>query len=91
MLRIELDTVRKYRTKQEYRQINRATCGELSVEGDGWNIHKLCQLLAENNPRNTVVEVYRGGTLCFTPEALEKWASGKFGKGDQPEHLRKEA
>ena len=88
-LRIELDSVRKYRGAHQYRPIGRATCGDVSVQGDGANIQKLCAVLAENNPRSSPVEVYRAGTLCFAPATLGEWASGNIGKGEQPEHLKR--
>ena len=88
-IRIELDSVRKYRSKTEYRTVNRASCGGVTVTSDGDNIQKLCAILIENNHQNTVVEVYRAGTLCFLPETLGKWASGKFVMGEQPEHLKR--
>ena len=87
-LRIYLDSFRKYRNANEYRTINRASCGDMSVSGDGHNIQKLCAILAENNPPSSMVEVWQGGTLCFAAAPLVKWASGSLGKEPQPDHLR---
>jgi len=88
-LRIDLDSVIKYRNGQEYRSISRARCGDKERCGDGFIIKQLCSdLLADHDP-NTLVDVYRGQTRCFSQEKLSVWAAGKFGRGEQPKHLRK--
>lgn len=90
-VRIELDTIRKHRNAKEYRPINRARCGSMEQVGDGAIIQRLCaNLLAHHDPE-TVVHVYRNGTLCFRPESLSVWASGKLGRGEQPSQLRRGA
>lgn len=92
MLRIELDSVRKYRNRAEYRPMNRASLGELSIEGDGPLIGRLCALKIEaGGDPQSLVEVYRDETLCFRAKPLSEWASGKALVGEQPLHLRRTA
>ena len=86
---IELDTVRKYRNASEWRNVNRARCGQYEATGDGKVIEQICRDMAKNGETGAV-EVWRGQTLCFTALPLEIWASGKAGKQEQPEHLRKQ-
>ena len=88
MLRIELDTVRKYRNASEYRPVNRASCEGHEVVGDGEIIGALCRDLIESG-HSGVVEVWRGETPVFRAIPLEIWASGKALRGEQPEHLRR--
>ncbi len=84
---IELDTIRKYRNAAEWRSVNRARCGQYEATGDGKVIEELCRDMVKNGETGQA-EVWRAGMLCFAPQSLEKWASGKVGKGEQPEHLK---
>lgn len=91
MLRVELDTVRKYRNSVEYRPMNRARLGDLAVESDGPLIGRLCALKIESGADGgEQVEVYRGETLCFRAKPLSEWASGKALVGEQPKHLKRQ-
>ena len=74
MLRIELDEVKKWRGKSEYREIPRARCGNIEVVGYGEIVAKLCAELAELYDGAEIVEVFRGETLCFKPRELGIWA-----------------
>jgi hypothetical protein len=87
--RIELDTIRKYRNASEWRSINRARCGQYEATGDGKVIEQICRDM-EKNGETGAVEVWRGATLCFPSALLQIWASGKAGKQEQPEQLRKQ-
>ena len=87
---IELDTIRKERSASEWRNVNRARCGQYEATGDGKVIEQLCRQMAENGETG-LVEVWRGQMLCFPAQRLEIWASGKVGKGEQPEQLRRQA
>ncbi len=72
--RIELDTVRRYRSKNEYHNMQRATCGEHVVTGYGFVVRMLCKRIAENNgDLEGIVEVYRGDTPCFKAMPLKQW------------------
>jgi hypothetical protein len=85
-LRINLDAVRVYRNKSEYRSVPRArsSLGH-EIVGDGPIISRLAALLRQENPGfQGLLEVYRGDTLCFKPTPLK----AAFVKGPQPEHLR---
>jgi hypothetical protein len=86
--RIELDTVRKYRNDKEWRNVNRATCGQYEATGDGKVIEQISRAMMENGETGQV-EVWRAGTMCFAATPVEIWASGKAGKQEQPAHLRK--
>lgn len=84
-----LDSVRKYRGKEEYHTIPRITCPEynLSIEGHGLIVKKMALLLAENKcPINRVYAVYRGETLAFTKTTLKQWV---FQEDRRPEQLKK--
>ena len=74
MLKIELDAVKKWRNKSEYREIPRARCGNTAVIGHGRVIAQLCAELAEVYQCDEMVEVWRGDTLCFKPQELGFWA-----------------
>jgi len=87
-IRINLDAVRVYRNKSEYRTTQRArsSLGH-EIMGDGPIVSKLASILRAENPRfNGLLEVYRGGTLCFIPTPLKT----AFRKGPQPKQFRKE-
>ena len=89
-LRITLDSVPKYRNAQEWRPVGRATCGDAERVGDGNIIAQLCHDLSETYPADTLVEVWRGETLCFSAAPIGVWASGKaLSVGEQPEHLKR--
>ncbi|WP_342070564.1 hypothetical protein [Yoonia algicola] len=87
-IRINLDAVRVYRNKGEYREVGRArTSLGHEITGDGAKLAKLASILREENPDfNGLLEVYRGDTLCFIPMPLKS----AFLRGSQPEHLGKE-
>jgi hypothetical protein len=88
-IRIDLDTVRVYRNKSEYRPMNRATSslGHV-IKGDGPIISKLASILRAENPQfEGLLEVYRGDTPCFIPMPLKT----AFLKGPQPEQLKRKA
>ena len=74
MIKIELDEVKKWRNKTEYREIPRAKCGNMEVIGYGEIVARLCAELAELYDGAKMVEVFRGGTLCFKPRELQNWA-----------------
>lgn len=87
-IRINLDAVRVYRNKNEYRPIQRArsSLGH-EIKGDGPIVSKLASILRAENPQfDGLLEVYRGDTPCFIPMPLKT----AFLKGPQPEHLQKE-
>jgi len=86
-IRIDLDEVRVYRSKNEYRPVGRArTSLGHEITGDGPKLAKLASILREENPQfDGLLEVYRGDTLCFIPMPLKT----AFLKGPQPEHLRR--
>ena len=90
MHRIELDSVKKYRPRstQEYRMVNRARWGDLESVGDGQNIVKLAGMMLAKGVTGPV-EVYRGKTPVFHSGTVEQWATGRFGRGEQPEQLRR--
>ena len=86
-IRINLDAVRVYRNKSEYRSVPRArsSLGHEFV-GDGPIISRLAALLRQENLEfEGLLEVYRGNTPCFKPAPLK----AAFVKGPQPEHLRR--
>jgi hypothetical protein len=88
MHRIELDTEKRFRGKSEWRNVNRAAFGGIVEAGD----HSVIVAVARRAVSDGItgpVEVWRGDTLCFPAIPLERWASGKALRGEQPEHLRK--
>lgn len=88
-IRIDLDTVRVYRNKSEYRTKNRARSSfGHEIIGDGPILSTLAAILREENPEiHGQVEVYRGDTLCFIPMPLKT----AFRKGPQPKQLQRKA
>jgi hypothetical protein len=86
--RMELDSVRKNRNPHAWRNINRARCGEFESVGDGDNIKAVCRMMLEAG-HTGVIDIYRNGTPVFLGVTIERWASGKALRGEQPEHLRK--
>jgi hypothetical protein len=90
MIRIELDSVRKYRNAQEWRNVNRASALGMEEVGDHDVIKVLCRRITEAGHTGDV-EVWRGELPCFKAAPLAVWASGKALKGEQPEHLRRAA
>lgn len=71
-----LDSIRKYRNKQEYRTVDRITCPEfkLEISGDGEIVKQMASLLHENKcDINRGYEVLRDGTLCFVLHPLKSW------------------
>jgi hypothetical protein len=90
MHRIELDSERRERGKSEWRMVPRATLGNIVEAGD----HAVIQAVARRAVSEGItgpVEVWRGDTLCFAAIPLERWASGKALRGEQPAHLRGKA
>lgn len=85
---MELDTTIKQRNSQEWRTINRARCGEFESVGDGDNIKKVCQLMLDAG-HTGIIDIYRNETPVFLGVTIERWASGKALRGEQPEHLKK--
>mgnify|MGYP003633161324 CR=1 FL=1 len=88
-IRIDLDTVRVYRNKSEYRTTQRArsSLGH-EVIGDGPIISELASILRAENPQfDGPLEVYRGDTRCFGPMPLKT----AFLKGSQPKQFRRQA
>ncbi|TMV09693.1 hypothetical protein FGK63_01080 [Ruegeria sediminis] len=88
-IRIDLDTIRVYRNKSEYRTTQRArsSLGH-EIVGDGFIVSKLAAILRKENPQfDGLLEVYRGDNPCFIPTPLKT----AFRKGPQPKQLRKEA
>lgn len=93
-IRINLDSVRKYRNTKEWRPVNRATATfrgkTYERTGDGYNIRLLCRDLLGDFPQiSEQVEVWRGDTPCFAEMPIKSWAEGKALKGRQPEQFRK--
>lgn len=86
--RIDLGSVRKYRNSREWRPVDRASWKHLESVGDGENIVKLARMMLEEGVTGPV-EVYRGKTPVFLRGTVEEWASGSFGKGEQPKQLRR--
>jgi hypothetical protein len=71
---VQLDAVRKYRNKSEYRTIPRVRCNDLEVIGDGKIIRRILrQAHDEGASLDALVEVYRGETLCFRLAPLKAW------------------
>ena len=87
MTRIELGSVRKYRGKSEYREVNRASGEGFEAVGDGKVIERLCVKLIDAGYQGDC-EVWRGETQCFYALPISKWAQGKALTGEQPEQLR---
>jgi len=88
--RIELDTVRKNRSAQEYRMVNRARCGDVEETGDHNVIVILCRKMADLGMEGEV-SVWRGPTPVFPAKTIAEWATGNSLRGEQPEHLRRPA
>jgi len=88
--RIDLDTVRKHRNASEWRNWQRARCGDLECVGEGRIIVKLAGMMLERGMKGPV-EIYRDKTPVFLSGTVEQWASGSIGRGEQPPQLRKEA
>jgi hypothetical protein len=86
--RMELDSVPKRRNSNEWRNVNRARCGEFESVGDWDNIARLCRMMLEAG-HTGVIDIYRNETPVFLGVTIERWASGKALRGEQPEHLRK--
>ena len=85
---IFLDSVPKYRNAQEWRPVNRASCGEFVSVGDGDNLKIVARLMVEAGVTGEV-DVYRDKTPVFLSVPLEDMAKGSMGRGPQPEHLKK--
>ena len=89
MITVKLDSVKKYRNAQEYRNVNRASAEGHSVVGDGSIISRLCaDLVGFGRDPATPVQITRENTVCFTICSLGSWASGRALSGKQPEQFR---
>ena len=89
---IQLDTIKRYRNKSEYRTVCRASCNGMEEAGDHAVIRTLCRRLAEQNSQiNGVVTVFRGDMLVFSQTPLKQWCKNDPWAGEQPANLRKEA
>ena len=99
---IHLDSVKKWRNKNEWRPVNRAiltwtdpsgNTTTMEKIGDGSLINLLLRDFHEDFPQiNAQVEVYRGDTLCFVTCPLFQWLGldedgNKVDK--RPEHLKR--
>lgn len=88
--KIQLDSVKKHRNKQEYRYVPRATWQDMEVVGDNNIISRLChQISLRFSCDSGTVEVFREGTPVFNPMPLKTWLKSDPFAGEQPEHLRK--
>lgn len=88
-IRIDLDAVRVYRNKSEYRTTQRArsSLGH-EIIGDGFIVAQLAETLRSENPLfEGLLEVFRGDTPCFTPMPLKT----AFLRGPQPIQLRRKS
>lgn len=75
--RIELDTVKRWTGPETYTTMQRATCGNEQIEGNGFIVREMCKILASNSrPLEGLVEVYRGDVPCFTVVTLKQWLNG---------------
>lgn len=86
-IRTDLDAIRVYRNKSEYRTIQRArsSLGH-EIIGDGFIVAQLAETLRSENPLfEGLLEVFLGDTPCFTPMPLKT----AFLKGPQPKQLRR--
>ena len=88
MRKIELDSVRRYKNKSEWRNVNRATCGDIVSVGDGDNIRKVCKELVISGYSGPV-EVWRGSTPVFGAIPAKTWSEGRALSGEVPASLRK--
>lgn len=89
MIRIELDTVPKWRNQNEWRPLNRARFEDYEEKGDHSVIISLCKrLLADGYSPEEMVEVWRDTQMVFCPGSLGIWASGGAWVGEQPEWLK---
>ena len=66
-IRIDLDSVKKFRNGQEWRWVNRAASGDFVSVGDGRNIVKVSKMLVDAgaDPAKEV-RVFRGDMLCMS-------------------------
>jgi len=87
-IRIDLDSVRVYRNRSEWRTVPlaRSSLGH-EITGYGPLLARLASILRSENPRfDGLLEVFRGDTPCFVPMPLNT----AFRKGPQPQHLKKD-
>lgn len=95
---IYLDTVRKYRNKQEYRPVNRARTtynGQYyEAVGDGDVERNLLSMLRDDKcPIDAQVHVLRDALPCYEPMPLYRWLGlDKDGNklDRRPKQLRKD-
>jgi len=88
-IRIDLDSVKKWRNNQEYYTLPRARCEEFDLEevGTGRIIKRLAKRLYEEKGQiEASLVVFRGVTLCFTPAPIKSWV---LPSEKQPEWLRR--
>ena len=88
---VNLHSIKEFRNKVEYREVNVASCDEYNLwsQGDGRNIQKIIELLVVNNcDINRGLRVLREGTLVFEVVPLDSWVNPP---DRRPEHLKKGA
>lgn len=87
--RVNLDSVRKGAGGSAWRNVNRASCGDIEVVGDGYIIVAIAKMMIEAGMTGDM-EVYRGEMPVFARAPISAWAQNKALRGgDQPEHLRR--
>ena len=87
--RVELDSVKKHRNASEWRNVNRARCGEIEAVGDGRVEVESALSLLEAGMAGKMA-VFRGERMVFGPWDVADWAAGRAPyMGRQPEHLRR--
>lgn len=77
-LTINLDSIEKWKSKQEYTTMQRASCtynGQYyEYVSNGALVKPLLQAVAkQNGPISGLVEVLRGDTTCFHLAPIESW------------------
>lgn len=89
MHRIELTTAKKYRGTSEWRNIQVASCGDLSEAGDVPVIKALCKsMIDEGFDGDELAQVWRSGTKCFDAAKLSDWARGNPSARERPAQLK---
>jgi hypothetical protein len=88
--KIQLDSVRRDRNKNEYRMVPRATWQDMEEVGDQKIVAALCRKISMRFSCDLgTVEVFREGTPVFNTMPLKTWLKSNPFAGEQPEHLRK--
>ena len=71
---IVLRPVRLWRSQDEYRDIIRASCGDVMDQGDGPVVRNVArQLLWAGHDPATIIKVQRDGVDAFLPQSLGAW------------------